>query len=207
MLAAAIAIIHETTCEVTDMALINRMARLFTADFNAVLDRIEEPEVLLRQAVREMEEELARAGEHITSLEREREALIARKTEVETSLSELGEKVDVCFASGNDDLARKLIRRRLEAERLARHLLSRREAAEKALEAARAGLAEGRERLEGIRQKAELLTASAQAAAAAHEHDPWGDVRGDGRRGAELGVGDDEVEVAFLREKQRRARS
>ena len=42
------------------MALINRMSRLFTADVHAVLDRIEEPDVLLKHAVREMEEELAR---------------------------------------------------------------------------------------------------------------------------------------------------
>ena len=44
------------------MALITRVSRLFQADFHAVLDRIEEPEVLLRQAVREMEEELAGRG-------------------------------------------------------------------------------------------------------------------------------------------------
>ena len=31
------------------MALINRVSRLFTADFNAVLDRIEEPELLLKR--------------------------------------------------------------------------------------------------------------------------------------------------------------
>ena len=40
------------------MALINRMSRLFTADVHAVLDRIEEPEALLKQAIREMEEEV-----------------------------------------------------------------------------------------------------------------------------------------------------
>ena len=36
------------------MALINRMSRLFTADIHAVLDRIEEPNVLLKHAIREM---------------------------------------------------------------------------------------------------------------------------------------------------------
>lgn len=36
------------------MALINRATRLFRADLHAVLDRIEEPDILLRQAVREM---------------------------------------------------------------------------------------------------------------------------------------------------------
>ena len=38
------------------MALMTRVARLFRADLHAVLDRIEEPEVLLRQALREMED-------------------------------------------------------------------------------------------------------------------------------------------------------
>ena len=38
------------------MALITRFSRLFRADLHAVLDRIEEPDVILRQAVREMEE-------------------------------------------------------------------------------------------------------------------------------------------------------
>ena len=36
------------------MALITRLTRLFEADFHAVLDRIEEPELQLKQAVREM---------------------------------------------------------------------------------------------------------------------------------------------------------
>jgi len=41
------------------MLLISRISRLFRADLHAVLDRIEEPEALLRQAIREMEELLA----------------------------------------------------------------------------------------------------------------------------------------------------
>ena len=41
------------------MALINRVSRLFRADFHAVLDQIEEPELLLKQAIRDMEDELA----------------------------------------------------------------------------------------------------------------------------------------------------
>ena len=44
------------------MALINRVTRLFKADIHAVLDQIEEPEQLLRQAVRDMEEELRGRG-------------------------------------------------------------------------------------------------------------------------------------------------
>ena len=54
------------------MALIKRLSRLFAADLHAVLDQIEEPEALLKQAVREMEEELARRAARLKALERER---------------------------------------------------------------------------------------------------------------------------------------
>ena len=36
------------------MPLIDRFARLISADLNAVLDRVEEPQVLLQQSIREM---------------------------------------------------------------------------------------------------------------------------------------------------------
>ena len=51
------------------MALITRISRLFKADFHAVLDQIEEPEQLLRQAIREMEDDLD-ATEHDHKLSR-----------------------------------------------------------------------------------------------------------------------------------------
>ena len=41
------------------MTLITRLGRLFRADMHAVLDGLEEPTMLLRQAVRDMEDVLA----------------------------------------------------------------------------------------------------------------------------------------------------
>ena len=41
------------------MALITRVSRLLRADVHAVLDRLEEPDVLLQQAIRDMEEVVA----------------------------------------------------------------------------------------------------------------------------------------------------
>jgi phage shock protein A len=174
------------------MALINRMSRLFTADVHAVLDRIEEPDVLLKQAVREMEEELARGELTVRALEHEHAALGERQRKSQAALTELGEQLDVCFASGNDDLARKVLKRRLETERLERHVTERRAALDQELAARRAALDEQREQLDVMRQKADLLTASAAG-------DDWAK--------AELVVGDAEVEVALLRERQKRQRS
>jgi phage shock protein A len=171
------------------MALINRMARLFTADVHAVLDRIEEPDVLLKHAVREMEEELARQERHVRALEHEHEVLGERQRKTAAVLADLNEQLDVCFADGNEELARKVLKRRLETERLERHVRERRAALEHELAAKRAAFDERREQLDVMRQKAELLTATAGG-------DDWPK--------AELAVGDAEVEVALLRERQKR---
>ena len=171
------------------MALINRMSRLFTADVHAVLDRIEEPDVLLKHAVREMEEELGRSELTLRTLEHEHGALGERQRKTQEVLAELGEQLDVCFESANEELARKVIKRRLETERLERHVAERRAALAKELAAVSAAIDEQRVELDVMRQKAELLTTTAA---------------GDDFRNGDFAVGEAEIEVALLRERQKR---
>ena len=104
------------------MALINRVSRLFKADFHAVLDHIEEPEQLLKQAIRDMEDDLASTEQRINLCAHEQEALSIRKSELENALAEIDEELDLCFESEKDDLARNLIRKKLEAARLLKRL-------------------------------------------------------------------------------------
>jgi len=127
------------------MALITRMSRLLTADLHAVLDRIEEPEVLLKHAVREMEEELARGEQRARAIEHEHDALGGRLRKTAALKAEIEAELEVCFTSGNDELARKVVRRKLETERLERHIGERRAALAKDLAALRASLDEQRE--------------------------------------------------------------
>ena len=177
------------------MALITRVSRLFQADFHAVLDRIEEPEAILRQAVREMEEELARDEQHSTTLQQEQRQLVTRETGLEQSLQDIEEELGACFAAGNDDLARASIRRRLEAQRLARNLSRKRGEIGETLEALKTRIRENRSRLESMRQKVELLAGESVRSRPA---DNW--------NMPDVTVSDEEVEVALLREKQHRGR-
>lgn len=177
------------------MALINRMSRLLTADLHAVLDRIEEPEALLRQAIREMEDAVADGERRIKALEAERDGLAARRAKLDASLRDADGQLDVCFGSGNDALARKLVRRKLETERLGKHLEDRLDSLDKQLAAERATLADQREQLDVMRQKAELLAENVGPEAVGTGEDP---------SAIRFTVDDDEVEVAFLRERQRR---
>ena len=182
------------------MALINRISRLFKADFHAVLDHIEEPEMLLKQAIREMEDDLAETEQRIRVCAHDQEALATGKSEVDSKLSEIDDELDLCFASKKDDLAKGLIKKKLEAERLSKRLGAKHGAAGKYLTEQSAMLDENRATLEGLRQKAELFAQRVPA----NGESKFDDI---GWMAQELRVSDDEVEIAYLREKNARSQS
>ena len=178
------------------MALISRVTQLFRADLHAVLDSIEEPELLLRQAVREMDEEVARQQQRVEILGQRHGLLKGREAETGSFLAELEEQLDVCFDAGNDELARTLVRRRLEAEQSLKALRRGRGELEKSLDTLNATLEQNRTRLEEMKDRAALLASDA----------------GPSQREEALAVPngvvrDADVEVAFLREKRRRMQS
>jgi len=176
------------------MALITRLSRLFRADLHAVLDRIEEPDILLKQALREMVEALARDEQRTKLLTHELTQLSSRAQEVEQSLSDIEEELNVCFDSGKDELARALVRRKLEAQRFRKHLTRKQENLERTLADLNARLTEQRAQLDAMRQKADLL---AEDSDTARPDEGW--------NGPEATLRDEDVEVAFLSEKQKRS--
>jgi phage shock protein A len=177
------------------MTLMTRFARLFRADLHAVLDRVEEPDVLLRQAVREMEEELARDASALRLLEQEHRRMDAREAELQQALVALEEQLGVCLDAGKEDLARPVMRRKLETRKGLELLIRRHEALGARISQARLRLDENRGAYESLRQKAELLI---EEAAGTRQPDDWSRL--------DVAVRDEDVEVALLREKQRRAR-
>ena len=184
------------------MALINRISRLFKADFHAVLDQIEEPEQLLKQAIRDMEDDLANSEQRIALCTHDQDALSVRKSELESSIAEIDAQLDLCFESKKDALAKSLIRKKLEAERLLKRLCAKHVANERYLDEQRAMLDEHQATLESLRQKAELFAQREPSQrAGALEFD---DIACMAR---EMNVGEDEVEIAFLREKNARSAS
>lgn len=179
------------------MPLINRVARLFKADFNAVLDRIEEPVEVLKQAVRDMEEELAGAERRVQLYAREQDALARRRAELESKLAEIDSELDLCFANNKEDLARSLVRRKLESARLLKRVDAKREANAATLASEQRRLDEKRTTLDGLKQKAEIF---AEREAGAADNEPSVDIWA----ARELTIDDDEIDVAFLREQQAR---
>ena len=173
------------------MALINRIGRLFTADLHAVLDRIEEPEVLLAQAIREMGEELTKSERRLASLERDGARLGDRAERAREAIEKFAQELEVCLESGEDALARTIIRRKLTEERRADNLARDAERVAAGAAELRSVIESQTNELELMRQKSEVLV----------DDDP---VRGFDAM-PDLAVTDEDVEVAFLKARQARS--
>lgn len=182
------------------MPLINRVSRLFKADFNAVLDNMEEPELLLRQAIREMEDEVASNEQQLKWYDHELSELNARRAELRDAIHRLDEELDLCFSAGKEDLARGLVKRKLEAQRFEQRIITRCETTEQRLEMLRAQINERGNTLESMRQKAALFAADGSGNPS--DTGPGTDWIHHGGH-----ISDEEVEIALLRETQRRSES
>jgi len=178
------------------MALITRVSRLFKADFHAILDRIEEPDVLLRQAIREMEDDLTQDRQRAKVHKQESRRLAQRKAEIESMLADMEGELALCFSAKKHDLARALIKRKLEAERLLHALGSRIHAIDEAMLELDQRITTHANQLDAMRQKAEVMAAETQTTRAANPVE---------FRLPEVSA--EEVEIAFLREQKQRSAS
>jgi phage shock protein A len=175
------------------MTLMMRITRLFKADMHGLLDLLEEPEAVLKQAIRDMESEIGQ-GQQILAERRQREARLRRaSTQLESSIHAYEEQIDIAFEAQNDDLARTFIRKKLEAEN--RLQATARAIADMVAEtdAMQNRLREQQAQLDAIIAKMPL-----SAGEPSDTEPPVGSA-------APSGVAEEDVEAAFLREKRKRA--
>ncbi len=177
------------------MTLITRLSRLLKADVHSLLDSIEEPQSLLKQAVREMQEAI-----DINESERKRitkriEQHNAHYDQTSQTVSDLENKIDLCFQQNNADLARTFIRKKLEtAERLT-CIESELSSFKQQREEATLQIANRKEKLAAVMDKMNVLS----DAASTDSVSPF-DVNA-----THYSVSDDDVEIAYVAEKQKRS--
>lgn len=173
------------------MTLIARLSRLMQADLHALLDRIEEPEALLKQAVRDMEEAVELDRRKLQALELEQSLLEERQATQHGQLPRLSEELELCFSAGKQDLAKQLIRKRLETEQAINALGKKLAGLESERSRLQASLTEHSGRLEAVRQRVELVECRGSH---------WGTDQ------EPATVSERDVEVAWLKELQSRDR-
>ena len=178
------------------MALINRFSRLFRPDLHAVLDRIEEPTILLKQAVREMEDDVVQDERNLKILAHELEQIPVLEEEIEKTLNELQKEIELCLDSDNEKLARSVIKRKLECQQRAKRLRVKSDTLEKEVAGLAGRLDNNRGRLSAMQQKLEIL-----------EEDKSNSMQQASVCDVDVIISDDDIEVALLKEKQARTTS
>ena len=99
------------------MGIFNRISNVFRAKVNDAIDEMENPIELLNQKVRDMEESLN--GAKLSSAQ-----ILGNVHEIEKKMNnakrtseEFDEKVKLAMSKGNEDLAKKALAKKIEADK------------------------------------------------------------------------------------------
>jgi phage shock protein A len=146
------------------MQLFQRISDIIAANLNDLVDRFEDPEVMLKQAIREMETMIesstSSAARAIAG-----ERLLARELSDHTSnVSRWTASAEKAVAQGDDDFARQAIARAHEHQAMAAALADQRSSAEQRAQALRGQVAAMRAKQAEARRKLESLSARRQLA-------------------------------------------
>lgn len=183
------------------MALITRISRLFRADFNAVLDRIEEPDVLLKQSLREMKENIYSDSHQLKLLKNEYSQIEGKIKDLDKDIKQKNQELDICFETNETDLARSQIKRKIEMQRYEKHLKHKFIAMDKRINELTTTINENKTRLTVMQQKLELLVNEEPQTIG---DECFSNSHFNSHSNSSVIINEDEIEIAFLREKQAR---
>lgn len=94
------------------MGIVDRLSQLLRANVNDMLDRAEDPELMLDQILRDMETNIGAARGQVASMIAQEKELSADLKEVQALGNEWQTKASRAVEAGKDDLAREALRRK-----------------------------------------------------------------------------------------------
>lgn len=173
------------------MIILTRIARLFKADIHGILDGLEEPETILKQAIRDMQAEIDKALATLDALTLKQERLQEKHQHLLAFIQELQTQLHFCLTENNDVLAKSVIRKKIQGEfslqEVARQL--KQISDERVLKLKETD--ERKEKLQAIRDKLALFTDATELENPLSVAD------------ASTLITQDDIELAFLFEKKR----
>jgi phage shock protein A len=155
------------------MGIFSRIFDIFTGNLNALLDRAENPEVMLDQMIREMEDSLARARRYAAVAIAAESRLRRDRDDHRGQVEQWTARAREALAAGREELARKALARKQEHDVLVRSLDEEYAEAVQAAQSARTALEALEARLAEARTKQRILLArhrTAQVRMEVHRH-------------------------------------
>jgi phage shock protein A len=94
----------------------DRLARLIRANVNDLIDQAEDPEKMIDQILREMQESIVMARSQVAAMIAQEKELELDAAETKKLAGEWGRKAERAVTAGKDDLAREALRRKRDNE-------------------------------------------------------------------------------------------
>lgn len=148
------------------MGLIKRMSGLVSANLNDLLDNCEDPETMLRQAVREMETALGRLMDGAARAIAHQKLLARQLGELQQAIVQRVRTAELALARGDEAAARRELRRKIEHTQLADALAQQAATAEELSDRLRQQVTAMRLKLAEARRKLTEISARNRAAVA-----------------------------------------
>ncbi len=116
------------------MGIMDRLSRLLQANVNDLIDRAEDPEKMIDQILRDMQENMRTARAQVAAMIAQEKELEADLNETRQLAAEWGRKAQRAVEAGKDDLAREALRRKKDNDENARVYEQQLQAQEQAVE-------------------------------------------------------------------------
>jgi phage shock protein A len=87
----------------------NRVKRLFRAVFGGLIDKAEDPELVLQQVIRDMRDKIPQMNENVAQVMATKKLLEKEVTTLEREITDLDAKIKAAIKQGRDDIAKTYI--------------------------------------------------------------------------------------------------
>ena len=114
------------------MGIFQRISDIVTANFNEMVEKYEDPEKMLRQAVREMEDAIRSAKPDVAKAMASEKTIAKELASNEAQCDLWAKRAETAVGAGDDELARKALTRKREYEKIVAALKDQHEAATEA---------------------------------------------------------------------------
>src|SRR5438093_10232490 len=101
------------------MALLERVATLVRANLNDLIDRAEDPEMLVKQVILDMENQLLQVKTQVAIALADQHVLEKKQKEYGDRVADWTRRAELAVDKGQDDLARGALERALSYRRMA----------------------------------------------------------------------------------------
>ncbi len=141
------------------MALLERVATLIRANLNDLIDKAENPEVLIKQVIMDMENQLLQVKTQVAIAIADQHLLEKKQKENEDRIADWNRKADLAVGKKQDDLARAAIERSLHCKQLAQNFAEQANDQKLQVETLKTALNKLQQKMEEARCKSDFLVA------------------------------------------------